>query len=140
MLGTQRAIRHRQIRPLAHRGGYRHQRIAAAPAILRQIVRDAADGVDRTAQQIGDIIAIEIYGIVAVAAGDELAITHGTGIGAEHGGRIEALFAHQQQVLLQLAAKKARAPRRVKGQSHQGIKDWVASLVLAVTALDPQDR
>jgi hypothetical protein len=77
--------------------------------MLGEVIGDAADCVRFAAAQVGGAVAVEVHREAPVAARHELRDADGAGIGAFHAEHIEALLAHEQQVLLELAAE--RTPR-----------------------------
>jgi hypothetical protein len=92
------------------------------PCMLQE-AGDAADGVGGALAQVDAVVAVEIDGIVALAARHELRDAHGAGVGALDVERADAVFARQQQELLEFAAEKFGARRVIEGQRGERFED-----------------
>jgi hypothetical protein len=66
-------------------------------------------------------VAVAVDRPLAIAGRDELRGAHRARVGAEHGRRIDFLFARQQQELAEFAEKKFAARRIVEAERHQRI-------------------
>src|SRR5690606_3031647 len=94
--------------------GAHYDRLALAPAMHAQIVRDRADHVGPAPPQSTHAVAVRIHREAPIARGDELRGAHGAGIRAERGERIDRFLAREHQKLLKLAAKEGAARRIIE--------------------------
>ena len=73
-----RLIRHLRLRHLHPHG---HQ-AGRPPAVLGEVIGDAADGVRGVAPNVPSAVPVKIHRVVAETGGYELAVAHGTRVGA----------------------------------------------------------
>src|SRR6267143_3826190 len=110
------------------------------PAVLPEEVGDAADRVGRAAAQIDDAVAVEIDRKAPRTARHELRDADRPGVGAAHGEDVDAAFAHEEQVMLELIAEIRRARRVVEGESGERVEHAPAAGVAAIEGLHADDR
>ena len=101
--------------------GVGDNRLAVAPAVVGEVIRDARDDVRPAAPEVALAVAVAVDRPGAVAARHELAVAHRAGVGAEHRLGVEAFLAREQQELLELGAEVARARRVVEGERRERV-------------------
>ena len=98
-------------------------RLAGAPAVLGEVVRDARDDVGPAAPEVALAVAVAVHRVGAVAARHELRRAHRAGVGALHRRDVELFLAREQQELLELGAEVARARRVVESERRERVHD-----------------
>src|SRR5262245_26516476 len=115
---------------------FNYRLFARAPSESLVVVRDASDRIGRRPYQVSLAVAVEVYGVTAVTARQELRQADRAGGRSAQSERIEARFTREQQILLQLAAKEIRARRVLKRQGREDIENPEGAGNPAIQCLD----
>ena len=109
------------------------------PTMFSEIVGHAADGVGLVGPDVAQAVVVKVHRIVAVARGYELAVAHGTGIGALHRAHRAAFLARQEQELGQFVAEEVGPGRVVERQGREGVEHPMGAHDPAKAGFDADD-
>ena len=110
------------------------------PAVLLEVVRDAADGVGRAVAQVGHAVAVEVDRVPEIAAGHELGNADRARVRALDREHVDPRLAREQQIVRQFPAEEIGARRIVEGERGERVDHAPAAGVAAVVGFHANDR